>query len=815
MPPSPKLLSVDNGASVAQGHILVQGTPTNTNTSPSRSSGISASFSQQPAPLVPNRYPPGTGPSDPPFMRPTSSLDTSSRPWTETSQHVSDHPERHTQQSLSGPGLEDGPSSSFAPATPERRNEGAPAANILVTPTQPSIAPAPRLRAREVDADTLSRMRSNTTGSELAARSLGSDDVVPETRDNSGADAADDGVKVDVLLPAFIPTSRAKGVGDAHPEHGASDRPPKRRRTDVEPPRNENDSQGGPESPSSAELSEPPRTARRASPVSASLPVTPVHGSKVASMKRKAPSSPQNDLPLPSSSADIPLASLPSVEKGRGRKSSIRENIKMRQKQRFASPHSENEAESDETEHSDHEDDDDDDEGSNSVRGEAEVPQAVPEASGTEEEVSESSGSSVEEPPSSPEKDDDADDDYVYDESQIPGSGQVDGFGIKRKRGSYASVSPAKSSRKRARMRAEQETSPTKGKSTSKSVATANINVLHRPEVLRVFAPWHRNNQFYLGRVVARTKKGEYEVLFDDGEMSHVPLAKLRSEVIPGDRVKVMSHQGQWAEVTSVTWRKRGGQYITAKIAKSRESVTIQSQFILVPKDTWPQDRHISLKDIPETITKAIQSPLHLRSKHTSGIEQPPTPTKVKPEPNPVVSRKLTSVGQQRKVPSSSRGAKLKSRMSATSFAGSDAVLPPVRVPPSQIKQAFARTIIMMTGIEEKLKASLVPRIRRGGGKIVEDWPDIISIGNDRSGMQWRGIAKEGGVDQILLLSREANQFSKYMMALAIGAPCISIQWVLDRLEGVSVLCSRPHYQPWLTVLAGRRKLARVSSYCR
>ena len=688
-------------------------------------------------------------------MRPPSSLDTSSRPWTETSQHVSDPPEHRTQESPGDPGPQDISFSAPPPATPERRTEGAlVAANNLITPTQPSIAPAPRLRAREVDADTLSRMRSNTTGSEMAARSMGSEefpDVVPESKDSS---ATDDGVNVNILLPAFTPvSSKGKCVDGAHSEQRVTDRPSKRRRTDTEPPGIEDDSQNEPKSPSPPERSGTRKRTRRSLPVSSSLPVTPAHGSKAASMKRKAPSSPANEPTVRPSSPDVPLASFPNVEKGRGRKSSIRENIKARQTRRLASPRSENGAENEESEHSGDDDDD-----SSGTQDEAEVSQAEPEASEGEDEGSEASKSSDDESSSSSEHDDDADEDYVFEESQIPGPGTFDGFGIKRKRGSYASVSPAKSSRKRARVRAEQETSPTKSKSMPRSTIAPNSNVQPR-DVLRVFAPWHRNNQYYLGRVIARTKKDEYEVLFDDGETSHVPLSKLRSEIMPGDRVKIMSRGAQWAEITSVSWRKQGGQHITAKMEKSRKSVAVQSRFIVVPKDSWSQDRHISLKDIPQAITKAIPSPLHLRSKSTSVTEPLPTPTKVKAEPSSIAPPKLTSMDPQRKVSSSSRGMKLHPQTSVVSFAGSDVALPLARVPPSQIKQAFARTIIIMTGIEDKLKASLVPRIRRGGGKIVENWLDILSFGSGRSDMQWRGIAKDGNMSQILLLSREANQF--------------------------------------------------------
>ena len=273
-----------------------------------------------------------------------------------------------------------------------------------------------------------------------------------------------------------------------------------------------------------------------------------------------------------------------------------------------------------------------------------------------------------------------------------------------------------------------------------------------------------------------------------------------------------MSRGAQWAEVTPVFWRKRGGQHITAKMEKSRESVTVQSPFIVVPKDSWSQHRRIPLKDIPQAVPKAIPSPLHLRSKPTSATEPPLTPAKVKAEPSSIAPPKLTSMDPQRKVSSSSRGMKLHPHTSVVSFAGPDVALPLARVPPSQIKQAFARTIIIRTGIEDKLKASLVPRIRRGGGKIVENWLDILSFESGRSHMQWRGTAKDGNVNQILLLSREANQFPKYMMALAIGVPCISIQWVPDRLEGVSDVSLQRCYQHLLTVFAGRRELARISS---
>ena len=205
-------------------------------------------------------------------------------------------------------------------------------------------------------------------------------DVVPESKDSS---AADDDVNVNILLPAFTPvSSKGKCLEGAHSEQRTTDRTSKRRRTDTEPPGNEDDSQDTPISPSPPERSGTRKRTRRGSPVSSSLPVTPAHGSKAASMKRKAPGSPANEPTIRPSSPDVPLASLPNVEKGRGRKSSIRENIKARQTRRLASPRSENEAENEESEHPG-----DDDDNSSGSRDEAEVSQAEPDASEDEDKV--------------------------------------------------------------------------------------------------------------------------------------------------------------------------------------------------------------------------------------------------------------------------------------------------------------------------------------------------------------------------------------------------------------------------------------------
>lgn len=799
----------------------MEATPTDT----SRSSGVSIPISQQPAAIVAVKYPPGTDPNNPPFMRPTSSLDTSSRLWTDPSQPFTDQsiPRQHHIPSISN--INEQPPINYPPSTPERPSDAPPTSpNHPITPTQQGVAPAPRLLAREVDSDTLSRLRSNTTGSEPAGISFRDEvsDEVEETREiEADHDEEDDGVRVEVLLPALTPAP-SKGKAKAKEKAPPATRPVSAKRSSNRKQsrhdamshnrgRNNEDDHVSP-SPTPAQQVSVVLPPVRAPPRRSSPPISPSHVSKAVAMKRKLPMSPAKP-DVADSSQDIPLASLPNVEKGRGRKSSIRTKIKAKA-QRPVTP----ESEQDTQEESDKDELMDVDEDTTVEQDEAEVSDAIPVATTSqehvvseesdddvsdEEEAAETDGTQSDDhrndqigidDDSSSSPDDSNDETYQYEESQVPGPGHVDGFGIKRKRGSYKAVSPAKASRKRARDRQATE-SPRKRRRVSKGEeSTPAPRDSPRPDVLRVFARWS-DKQFYLGRVTTRTKKDEYAVLFDDGAILNVPLSKLRSEVVEGDRVKIMANpvcQARWAIVTGMEWRGDEGQFITATLEKAGTSVTVRSQYVVLPKDTFAPERRLTADDV-SNIDKAIRSPRRMRSKdeQTTKIipQRPDTKGKMKAERKPRAPSKPTSADPQRKSLGRT-SSKLQPELSVLSFADSEGTVTVSRLPPTQLKHSFAKTIVLMTNIDNK--ASLSPRIRRAGGKIVEEWTDILTFGEGRANVAWKGVAKESGVEQILLLAKEASYSTKFMMALALGVPCISIQWALDRLDGVSFLLPSP-----------------------
>jgi hypothetical protein len=411
----------------------------------------------------------------------------------------------------------------------------------------------------------------------------------------------------------------------------------------------------------------------------------------------------------------------------------------------------------------------------------------------------------------------DDDEDFVYvpgdsQPSQHPsGPGKVDAFGIKRKMKSFQSVSPAHSARQRAKTRTSETISASV--SPSKSVASSSrrksttrpptsrssaafIVPTAKPsddQPLRVFAPWDKDGNFYLGKVISKSNKGQYTVLFDDGERSDVPLSRMFSFIRPGDRVKVLQCPEMGTSLGRVTEvigpDEHGLHHVTVQGEKKKKiEVTATSNNISISKSSarFEKDRVISLGDIPSYVTKAIHSPLHTRSKNalfgssiSVKVEKVAPPTMV-PDRRRVVARDSSviaphapSVGTIAGVPNVSFG------VPSSSAAA--------RLPGQVANSLFAGYLFIMTNIDEPAKSNLVSRLRRSGARVVDLWTDILTFGEGFGEVRWHGNIRSAGLHQILLLSDEPAQTPKYLMALALGVPCVSIQWVHDRFNLVSI----------------------------
>lgn len=797
--------------------VLVAATPTDTDTSHIHSSGISNPVSEPPIPLVSSR----SDPTNPPFERPTSSLASSSRPYTEQSHAVSDQSVPRRPVSPASSSSEAGylaPAPGIPPATPERGPSGPPSSPANpVTPTQPLVAPAPRLMARQVDPDTLSRLRSST-GSLVSIVSFKSDGQEKMAVDPvSVPKESDDGVEVDLLLPSVnvgTPDGSAVAEGARKPPPTTPSRVAKRKLGDI------HDTSGtSAVSPATAGRSGNRKRARRGSPVR-SLPrvASADRTTKASAMKAKIPIS-----PIKYSSPDVPLASLPNVTKGRGRRSSVRTRGPVK---RVATPESEADSSGQEAP-------------SDMAEDEAEVSQAIREVSDSEapteklhysdvemEAASFSEEHEDEVESSSSEEDDEDDEDYRETQDTQPPTGPTDQFGIQRKGRTFASVSPAKSSRKRARRAAARArdastVSPTK----SKKPRLATVDDDPDEDVLRVLAPWHKDGQLYLGSIFAPAKDHKYTVVFDDGEQSRVPLSKLRTPLLAGDQVKILKHENQptrWATVTSTSWDD-GTELITMSLGKRGGTVTVHSRYIVVPKDTFPSNRHVRIEDIPDfgginlpssslhPRSKSIASARSTRRKSTQGPSKPSAKGKGR------ASSKFVAT-EQIPISSSSRLSNDGRNPSVLSYAETE-TYPAFTgtVLPTQLRNAFANTVIILSGVRDETKSSLVPRIRRGAGKLVEEWTDILSFGAGREDIRWKKGVASDDKKQVLLLSKDPTFSLKYMMALALGVPCVHVKWAADRAEGVS-RCSYPIFSithiPHCTC-SGRRALEWLPSCCR
>jgi len=81
-------------------------------------------------------------------------------------------------------------------------------------------------------------------------------------------------------------------------------------------------------------------------------------------------------------------------------------------------------------------------------------------------------------------------------------------------------------------------------------------------------------------------------------------------------------------------------------------------------------------------------------------------------------------------------------------------------------------------------KGKLLNTVSRNGGIAVDDWCQLFNLEGKLSGGSRWILKKEevtllrDDVDRVFLLSDEFNRKPKYLMALALGIPCLSITWL-------------------------------------
>ncbi|KAI5116342.1 hypothetical protein M0805_009178, partial [Coniferiporia weirii] len=98
-------------------------------------------------------------------------------------------------------------------------------------------------------------------------------------------------------------------------------------------------------------------------------------------------------------------------------------------------------------------------------------------------------------------------------------------------------------------------------------------------------------------------------------------------------------------------------------------------------------------------------------------------------------------------------------------------------------------------------KDKLVAAIKDSGGTVLGDWLDIFSLqgkhtnGNKRWMLQHNDVKympkDKSSIDRVFLIADVFNQKPKFLLALALGIPCVSTEWVERLIKGEDVSWGR------------------------
>ena len=103
--------------------------------------------------------------------------------------------------------------------------------------------------------------------------------------------------------------------------------------------------------------------------------------------------------------------------------------------------------------------------------------------------------------------------------------------------------------------------------------------------------------------------------------------------------------------------------------------------------------------------------------------------------------------------------------------------------------------VVTMKSSVDKDRTHISDLIKNNGGKVIDDWANIFPfspIQTDRSWVARQSDVKHKdlGIQTVFLLADEPNQKPKYLVALALGIPCVSTQWLLECCDQVRVSCT-------------------------
>jgi DNA repair Crb2-like protein len=302
----------------------------------------------------------------------------------------------------------------------------------------------------------------------------------------------------------------------------------------------------------------------------------------------------------------------------------------------------------------------------------------------------------------------------------------------------------ASSNRRRppaSRRKAAYKSSPRMTSNTPTMVSVARStkrNNNHRPMATRVFALWKQDAAYFSGIVFERVGQSDrFKINFDDGDEDLVDVKNLRRlQLQIGDRVSIIdSHEKATVAIVD---------------GQRQDSVTVR-----LTDDPSAELEKVKISGL-KIQSRAIRSQWGNRAMNADEIVT-------------VASRiKLET-------PSTLRNSSA-----------------------SLSKRVLSRVGIVVTlsvGRDWEREKDMITRIiRTNGGTVLDDWSDIFSLAGEYKCNRKRwvitsdniGAEMKDDIQQVFLVSDAPNAKPRFLTALALGIPCLSVEWLRSLSSGVS-----------------------------
>ncbi|KAH9050685.1 hypothetical protein EDB84DRAFT_1555318 [Lactarius hengduanensis] len=277
--------------------------------------------------------------------------------------------------------------------------------------------------------------------------------------------------------------------------------------------------------------------------------------------------------------------------------------------------------------------------------------------------------------------------------------------------------------------KARNRSTPREASKTPSLARATKRHKSHHPAATRVFALWKHEAAYFSGIISERVGPiDRFKIQFDDGDEDVVDLKNIRRlELRVGDRVSVIESQEK-AMVANVDGQNHG-------------TVTVQ------PTDAPENEFEVEINGI-KIQSRAISAQWQDR---TIGVDEIVTLVSTTKAETPVFLEELECRFEQ-------EGA----------------------------GQSGNR--------RHDEKESILRVIRNIGGTVLDDWSDIFSLAGEYSSNKKRWVVTSDSIGtetkldihQVFLISDAANAKARYLTALALGIPCVSVHLTFSKQCAVS-----------------------------